>query len=88
MVWEHINPNFIKPRDVVQHFGLTKTNMMSRKKITYILIILSAILLIVNISNLNFKNLSENNYLGIVSNVLLILAMIFTARDINKDEKK
>jgi ABC-type phosphate transport system substrate-binding protein len=62
--------------------------MMSRKKITYILIILSAILLIVNISNLNFKNLSENNYLGIVSNVLLILAMIFTARDINKDEKK
>ena len=72
----------------MQHFGLTKTNIMSRKKIAYILIILSAILLIVNISNLNFKNSSENNYFGIASNVLLILAMILTIRGINKREKK
>jgi len=61
---------------------------MNRKKIAYILLILGILLLIVNISALNFKDLSENNYFGIGSNLLLILAMILTIRGINKNENK
>jgi hypothetical protein len=57
---------------------------MNRKIIAYFLIFASLILLIFNISELNFDNLKENRYASIVSNLLLILAMIFTIRDINK----
>lgn len=61
---------------------------MDRKKIAYILLFLGVILLIVNICSLNFKNLKENSYFGIGSNLLLILAMILTIRGINKSERK
>lgn len=57
---------------------------MNRKIIAYFLIFASLILLIFNITELNFDNLKENRYTSIVSNLLLILAMIFTIRDINK----
>jgi Ca2+/Na+ antiporter len=57
---------------------------MNRKIIAYFLIFASLILLILNITELNFDNLKENRYASIVSNLLLILAMIFNIRDINK----
>lgn len=60
---------------------------MNRKKIAYILLILGIVLLIVNISLINFKDFNENNYFGIGSNLLLISAMILTIRGINKQEK-
>ena len=46
------------------------------------------ILLIINILDLDFNNLKNGPYSGIVSNVLLILAMIISVRDLNKIENK
>ncbi|CAM3619191.1 hypothetical protein FSS13T_17710 [Flavobacterium saliperosum S13] len=57
---------------------------MNRKKIAYILIFISVVLLILNISALNFKASNNDKYLGIASNLLLILAMVFTIRNSNK----
>lgn len=48
---------------------------MNRIKIAYFLIFASLILLVLNILELDFKNLKENKYSGIVSNILLIIAM-------------
>jgi hypothetical protein len=61
---------------------------MDRKKIAYILIFVSCILFILNLSAFNFDNLKENNYFGVGSNLLLIWAMILVIRGINKREKK
>ena len=61
---------------------------MDRKKIAYILIFVSCILFILNLSTFNFDNLKENNYFGVGSNLLLIWAMILVIRGINKREKK
>lgn len=60
---------------------------MNQKKLAYILILLSTLLLILNISILDFENLKDNSYFGIISNLLLILAMILTIRGMNKQEK-
>jgi hypothetical protein len=46
------------------------------------------ILLIINISELDFSNLKNGPFSGILSNVLLISAMIISVRDINKKENK
>ena len=44
--------------------------------------------MIYNISELDFDNIQKGPFAGIVSNVLLILAMLFTIRDIKKKENK
>lgn len=44
--------------------------------------------MIYNITELDFNNLKKGPFGGIVSMVLLILAMILTLRDIKKDENK
>jgi len=56
------------------------------KKITgaYIVLILSFVLLIWNVYQLDFDNLKNGPYSGIFSNVLLMLAMIISIRDLNK----
>ncbi|WP_157663296.1 hypothetical protein [Polaribacter sp. SA4-12] len=54
----------------------------------YFIIISSIALMIYNISELDFNNLKKGPFAGIVSNVLLILAMLITIRDIKKKENK
>jgi hypothetical protein len=51
---------------------------MNRLKIAYFLIFASLILLVLNLLELDFENLKENKYSGIVSNILLIIAMTLT----------
>lgn len=60
---------------------------MNRKLQAYIVIIVAVILLIMGIMDLNFDNLSEGPFSGIVGSLLLILSMIVTIRDINKKDK-
>ena len=44
--------------------------------------------MIYNISELDFDNLKKGPFAGIVSNILLILAMLLTMRDIKKKEQE
>ena len=60
---------------------------MNRKKIAYILIIASCILLFFNLLQLDFNNLKTKSFLGIGPNIFVIVAMLFTIRGINKREK-
>ncbi len=72
---------------VVRHFGGTKTKRklklikMNKLKLAYFLLIASTILLIINIYNLDYENLQNGNYWGIVSNLLLMFGMIVNIRD-------
>ena len=62
---------------------------MNKLKLAYLLLIASAILLIINIYNLDFKNLQNGNYLGIASNLLLMIGIIINIRDLkNREENK
>ena len=60
------------------------------KKITgaYIILVLSLLLLIWNVYQLDFDNLKNGPYSGIVSNILLMLAMIVSIKDLNKGSRK
>ena len=55
---------------------------MNKLYILYFAIVVSSILLIINISELDFNNLQEGPFTGIIGNVLLIAAMIVTIRDL------
>jgi hypothetical protein len=76
----------------VRHLGSTKNFKlikMNKLKLAYLLLIVSIILLAINIYNLDFKNLQNGNYWGIVSNLLLMIGMIINIRDLNnRDENK
>lgn len=61
---------------------------MNRIKIAYFLIFVSLILLVLNISELDFENLKENKYSGIASNILLIISMILTINNAKKNENE
>ena len=52
--------------------------IFTKRNIAYFLIAVSFVLLMVNLSDFNFDDLSQNKYSGIASNLLLILAMILT----------
>ena len=54
----------------------------------YMVIIASIVLLILNISRLDFNNLSNGKYAGIISNILLIIAMSFVISGNRKKNKK
>ena len=60
---------------------------MKKLKLAYFLLILSTILLILNIYNLDFSNLQNGNYWGIISNLLLMFGMIINIRDLRKNEE-
>ncbi|WP_445720392.1 hypothetical protein [Flavobacterium sp.] len=60
---------------------------MNKLKFAYFLLIASTILLFINIYNLDFKNLQNGNYWGIVSNLLLMFGMIVNIRDLKKREE-
>ncbi len=53
---------------------------------TYIVIIAGLILLVWNISELDFDNLKKGPFSGIVSNILLIAAMAVSLRDLMKKD--
>ena len=57
---------------------------MNKLKLAYLLLIASTILLAINIYNLNFNNLQNGNYWGIVSNILLMFGMFLNIRDLKK----
>ena len=57
---------------------------MRKFYLLYFIIIASIILMIYNISELDFNNLKKGPFAGIISNVLLILSMIFTIRELKK----
>lgn len=58
---------------------------MNKLKFAYLLLIIGSVLLVVNIYNLDFNQLKNENYWGIVSNLLLIIGMIVTIRDVKKN---
>ena len=60
---------------------------MNKLKLAYFLLIASAILLIINIYNLDFMNSQNGNYWGIVSNLLLMIGMIINIRDLKSREE-
>lgn len=57
---------------------------MSKLKLAYFLLTGSAILLTINIYNLNLGDLKNGNYFGIISNILLILGMVLNIKDLKK----
>lgn len=57
---------------------------MSKITGAYIVIILGSILLVWNILDLDFDNLKKGPFSGIVSNILLIAAMVVSIRDLKK----
>jgi len=64
----------------------THTKLNEEMKKIYFIIFASIVLMIYNISELDFNNLEKGPFAGIVSNVLLILAMLVTIRDLKKKE--
>lgn len=60
--------------------------MMTVKRIAFVIIFLSIILLVRNIFQLNFNDLKGNEYSGIASNILLIVGMIFTIIGLRKNK--
>lgn len=66
--------------------GIKTKRIMTKKYFIYFIIIAGIVLMIYNISELDFDNLKKGPFAGIVSNILLILAMLLTMRDIKKKE--
>ena len=60
---------------------------MKKINFAYLILIVGLILLILNIVNLDFENLKKGPFLGIISNILLIIFMIVNIRDLKKSEK-
>ncbi len=61
---------------------------MTKKNGAYIVLFLASILLAYNVFTLDYTNLSIGSFSGILSNVLLIIAMIINIRAINKEIEK
>ena len=61
---------------------------MTKKTGAYLVMLAGLILLIFNISELDFSNLKNGPIYGIISNILLILAMIVSINDLKKNENK
>ena len=61
---------------------------MKKIYLTYFVLVASVVLMIFNIAELDFENLKKGPFAGIISNVLLIIAMLLTIRDIKKKESQ
>lgn len=61
---------------------------MKKMDIAYIILFIGVILLILNITDLDFKNFEKGPFFGIISNILLIVLMIVNIRDLKKIKKK
>ena len=55
---------------------------MNRKNIAYFVIIISTILLLGNIYTIGFENLFSKKILSPISNILIIIAMLFNLREL------
>lgn len=62
--------------------------MSNRKKISYIVLISSFILLIINLLDFDYYDLKNNKYSMILSNILLIIAMTFNIKELNKNKNE
>ncbi|WP_372641636.1 hypothetical protein [Ancylomarina sp.] len=60
---------------------------MNKKYLIYLVILGGILLMGFNISELDFSNLQKGPFSGIISNVLLILAMIILLIDLNKNKE-
>lgn len=60
---------------------------MNNLKLVYFLTVASLLLLIINIYRLDFNNLKNGNYFGIISNVLLLILFIIKIRELKKNLK-
>lgn len=60
--------------------------MKNKKTLSYFLIVASFILLSINLYRLDYNNLQNNSYFGIIPNLLLIFAMVLNIRSIKKAE--
>ena len=78
--------NSLLPFITERNLNKNKTEKMKKNYIIYFLIFISIVLMIYNILELDFYNLKKGPFAGIVSNILLILAMLITIRDIKKKE--
>ena len=58
---------------------------MNKKVIPYIIVIVSFILLIINVYNLDFSNLNQNSFYGIISNTFLMVFGLYLIYQIRKD---
>ena len=63
---------------------LKKKSKMTKKTGAYIVMIAGLILMILNIADLDFGDLKAGPFTGLVSNILLIVAMIISIRHMNK----
>ena len=72
----------------LKKFAKNINQTMTKKYFIYFIIIASIVLMIYNISELDFDNVEKGPFAGIVSNILLILAMLVTMRDIKKKEQE
>jgi len=61
---------------------------MNANVIVYPALFMLCIVFVVNLSALKFDNSKQNNYLGIISNVVVILLMIYAIYKNNKLEKE
>ena len=58
---------------------------MKRKILVAIVFIITGLILLgININNLDFDNLKESKYAGIISNILLVSAMIISLQHVRK----
>lgn len=60
---------------------------MNKLKLAYLLLIVISILLLIDIYNLDFSNLKNESYWGIITSILLLFSMIINIRDIKNIEK-
>lgn len=66
-----------------------KTKTMSKKNkilVAYFIMIGGTLLLIINIYNLDYNNLRNENYHAIVSNLLVLLGMLFNIINLKNTE--
>lgn len=58
---------------------------MNKLKLAYLLLIIGSVLLMVYLYKYVFNNFNNKYFWGIVSNLLLIIGMIVTIRDVKKN---
>lgn len=61
---------------------------MKKINFAYAILFVGIILLILNITDLDFENFKQGPFFGIISNILLIILMIVNIRDLKKVEKE
>ena len=61
---------------------------MKKINFAYAILFVGIILLVLNITDLDFENFKQGPFFGIISNILLIILMIVNIRDLKKIENE